>query len=725
MAKTLFAVIITLALTATRLDASTPEQTAEIDSILELAEIEYGTGEGMRLLDLLEKKGHEYGHIEAIENAIMYKLGTFINTGNYNRVEELYDSIVGQANIEKDMPGTYYYAMYVQTMSKIYQSNYRQAIEIAQILYEHSIGPEAVKGKDIKELDARTIEELRNRITALRCLGAAYGGMHQTDVSLRYLDESVEVAETYTEFIHELADVCNDRMQIAGGIDNMERRLEYTRHLEDVIKRLMESNGEEDLNIAYYTLCIEGSYTKAYCLMDDYENATIHMTRLRDMLRDPELMVYYRDKYYEMELAYHNVIKDYEKAIAYSDTAMRIARHFGEKARIIGIMNMRASAFKGMGDYKRAFTEADSIIYLTNKENKKQLNSAIEQMSVMVDMNRLKMEKERAESDRAVWILVALLSFVGAVAVIIGITTYQNRRRMSEKQRILSAQKQMLLEEVEVQTSELREKNKIIEQKNTDITASINYALRIQKAMLPDVEKFTQDNGLKGSFVYYRPCDIVSGDFYWVKKHDDNIIMVCADCTGHGVPGAMLSMTGTTLLNDITAKSVLPEAGEILEKLDRHMRTVLTNSYNAEVIEGMDLALAIFNTKTRHLKVTNAKRISYLVKGGEIVELKANHRSIGEIEERRRQRKFETEEFTVDEGDTLYMFSDGITDQFGGQEQFGREGRLLTARGLKEILSEISPLAIEEQEKRFDELFEKWRGSIDQVDDIALMGVRF
>lgn len=725
MTKNIIATLITLILIANGLYASTPERKAETDSISEQAILLYGTGEGMRLLDILEEKGVKYGDLESVEFAISYKLGAYINMGMYDRVEEMYDSIANRTRMEQELPSAYFYALYVRTMANIHQGHYRMAIENAQEIFKHSIGPEEVKGKEHTELDVLTLEKLRNRINALRCLGTSYGGLRQTETALTYLDEGVAVAETYPDFIHELADISNDRMQLAASMNDLERNLRYTRHLEDVIKQLDEEDENEELNISFYTTCVENSYVTLYSKLEDYQNATYHMMRLREMLSDPELMRYFRDKYHVAECAYNIAIKEYPKAIAYADTAAKIAERLGEKSRVIEIKMMRAGALAKMRNYKEAFGAADSIIKMIKDEATDQLTSAISEMSVMVGMNRLEMDKKKAESDRTMWVLVAIISFVGAVALIVGITTYQNRRQMTERQRILSAQKQVLLEEVEKQTSELREKNEIIEKKNTDITASINYALKIQKAMLPDMDKIVRESGLKGAYVFYRPCDIVSGDFYWAKKHDDGLVIVCADCTGHSVPGAMLSMTGGAVLNDITSKRRLPEAGEILEMLDSQMKDVLGNSEDSEVQEGMDLTLAIYDPATRKLNVTNAKRTSYIIRDGNVIELKANHRSIGEVEERRRQRKFETEEIEMKEGDMLYMFTDGITDQFGGKDLYGEDGRLLTANGLKEMLLKTYDMPIEEQEGKISEMFEQWQGTMEQIDDVALVGIRF
>ena len=252
--------------------------------------------------------------------------------------------------------------------------------------------------------------------------------------------------------------------------------------------------------------------------------------------------------------------------------------------------------------------------------------------------------------------------------------------------------------------------------KNKEITDSINYAKRIQNAKLPKKEEIY--NLLPQSFVLFKPKDIVSGDFYSIHKTQNEIIIAAADCTGHGVPGALMSMVGSEQLNKAVLQS--SKISEILQLLNQGIKSSLRQTSAGESTrDGMDIALCSVNTKEGVVKFGGANRPLWVVRNGQasIEEIKPTKNAIGGLTEHHSQ--FESHELKLQPGDSFYIFTDGYPDQFGGQS-----GKKLMTKKFKEILLSIKHLPMPEQEKHLDQFIENWKGRTEQVDDILVIGVK-
>ena len=269
-----------------------------------------------------------------------------------------------------------------------------------------------------------------------------------------------------------------------------------------------------------------------------------------------------------------------------------------------------------------------------------------------------------------------------------------------------------------------KEKNHIqllkndIENKHRNITDSITYAKRIQDAVLPQTDVL---KGLSGYFLFWLPKETVSGDFYWMKRQGDLLAFTVADCTGHGVPGAFMSMLGVTFLNEVCAdlnEETMPS--EILETMRELIITTLKqdNSSPLEPKDGMDMSFCILNLKTKHLKFSGANNPMYLVRGGELTEYKAVKNPIGLYP---RMKPFENQEIQAEEGDFIYMFSDGFADQFNGET-----GKNVSYGRLKSLLTDINNETQDpaKQQEKLLEFITSWRGSFAQMDDILIGGYR-
>lgn len=257
-----------------------------------------------------------------------------------------------------------------------------------------------------------------------------------------------------------------------------------------------------------------------------------------------------------------------------------------------------------------------------------------------------------------------------------------------------------------------------IQNKNKKINDSINYAKRIQNAILPD--NFAISSSLPDSFILYKPRDVVSGDFPWYVQMGDNIFIAAVDCTGHGVPGALLSLIGYFLLNDIVRSRQVTNAGQILDLLDEGVtQTLKQDQANSATKDGMDIALCCINKKNNTLEYAGAHRPLYVMKDGVLDEIKGNKFPIGGGVYKN-QTKFTTTQITLNEGDSVYFSSDGYPDQFGGPD-----GRKFGSKRMRELAERIHHLPAHLAMEAFDLKWEEWRGSQKQTDDVLLIGIKF
>lgn len=277
------------------------------------------------------------------------------------------------------------------------------------------------------------------------------------------------------------------------------------------------------------------------------------------------------------------------------------------------------------------------------------------------------------------------------------------------RERQLQKEKRILEEKVKERTAE-------IEAQKEEITSSIEYASRIQMAMLPMDEIFK--TAFADHFVFFKPRDIVSGDFYWISEDANHIFFTVADCTGHGVPGAFMSTLGISTLNEIITNKSDLKANNVLNLLREKIKTSLHQTgKEGEAADGMDVAFCVLHKNRKTLEFAGAYNPLLLFQSGEIKEYKADRMPIGIYVGERES--FTNYEINVKKGDIIYLFSDGFTDQFGGPESSKYK-----KSNLKRLLSEIYYKPMEEQKQILEIEFEKWKGNSDQLDDITIIGVR-
>ncbi|HEX8517325.1 MAG TPA: tetratricopeptide repeat protein [Bacteroidia bacterium] len=265
--------------------------------------------------------------------------------------------------------------------------------------------------------------------------------------------------------------------------------------------------------------------------------------------------------------------------------------------------------------------------------------------------------------------------------------------------------------------SEIMLQKNIIEEKNKSITDSIRYAQYIQQSILPDNE--TINRLIPESFVLYRPKDIVSGDFYWISLSGDYIYIAVVDCTGHGVPGAFMSMVGHNVLSNAIKQLYLPSTSELLSFLQAEVTDLFSqNSQKYNVRDGMDLSLVRVDMKNRKMQFSGANNPVYHIHNGVLVEYKGNKVAISAQNENK-DFVFSSHEIDIDTSDMIYLFSDGYADQFGGQK-----GKKFKYKSLQQLLLSVHRKPMNEQYKVLNETLEEWKGNLEQVDDVLILGFR-
>ncbi len=295
----------------------------------------------------------------------------------------------------------------------------------------------------------------------------------------------------------------------------------------------------------------------------------------------------------------------------------------------------------------------------------------------------------------------------------------ENNEEINQQKEEIQAIVEMLRETNE----KVVQQNREIEKVNQSITDSINSAKRIQSAMLPSENAF--ESNFVEHFIIYLPRDIVSGDFYWLRKIDKFIVIIAADSTGHGVPGAFVSMMGMAFLNEIVGNAETTQANQILDQLREHVKNALNQSESTHKLsDGMDLALCVIDVESKNLQFSGANNPLYIVRKSkqlndnnhQLIHLKPDRQPIGAFI---KEQPFTNHHFELQANDTLYLFSDGIIDQFGGEYSDKYK-----SQRFKKLLIEIQNQPLATQKELILEAYENWKGRIKQVDDIVVLGIK-
>jgi serine phosphatase RsbU (regulator of sigma subunit) len=307
-----------------------------------------------------------------------------------------------------------------------------------------------------------------------------------------------------------------------------------------------------------------------------------------------------------------------------------------------------------------------------------------------------------------VWIIAFVIVYLSIYVVL--------RYRLN----LLKREKKILEHKVQLRTQEIVNQSKIIEAKNKDITDSIEYAKKIQDSILPSIESIKKS--LPESFIFYQQKDIVSGDFYWFAQKQNLTIIAAVDCTGHGVPGAFMSLIGNNILNQIINENNITDPAKILHHLnDGVIKALITSRTYGAAKDGMDMGICAINNSSNEVIFAGAMRPVYLCRDSKLEEIVGDKVAIGTDfhDGIHKDFKFSNKKIEVQKGDVFYLSTDGYADQFGGEK-----GKKMMKKNFKNLLQHISHKPMTEQEKIVSDSFLEWKGNFEQVDDVLVIGFR-
>lgn len=428
--------------------------------------------------------------------------------------------------------------------------------------------------------------------------------------------------------------------------------------------------------------------------------------------------------------------ENYLSAKKYCDQSLEIWNQIASVNKIRTAHLRLSIVHEKIGDLEKAlYHHKEYVIYkdsVLNEENLKQINdlkTAYETEKQILENEKLKVKQLKTEAegelkDKRIEAQAARLSLfitIIIVILILGIIIFIALRRQKR-----------LTSEIRVQKTIVEEQKHIVEEQKNEIVESIQYAKRLQNAILPNHSMWNQQ--FSDNFVFFEPKDIVSGDFYWFNRKADDLFFAVADCTGHGVPGAMVSFVCYNALNT-AIKSGIINPGQILD----YTRSLVLETFSKsslDINDGMDIALCHVNKKTHELSFSGAYNSLWVVsKNKSLADQNPNGQSSSELDPEyslyewkgdkmpvgrgAKDEKFSRVKITLSKDDTIYLSSDGFADQFGGDK-----GKKLKSKNMKELLVTIQKIPLEDQGKTLANYFEKWKKDFEQLDDVCVIGVR-
>jgi tetratricopeptide (TPR) repeat protein len=606
-------------------------------------------------------------------------------------------------------------------------------------------------------------------------IGIIYMDKGNYPKSLDFHIKSMQVFEQINELSSNYANVLNNIGIIYGKLKDFQSALNFYNRAEKSFKNI----NEQSLDVARVYNNIGDIYIKKGVLdtAEYYFKASIEIQKEINDVSNPLIIAYSNlGQIEELNKKYSSALSYYKKALKISEeieNRKEIAEALLDIGRTLvyqkkvkeGIANCTKSlnlsnelglseskmhaceclfeAYEKIGNislaykyYKLYENEKDSLL---NQNNTKAITEKIMQYSF--DKQQYQDSLRRAAEDRRLALIqkekdinkeaeiqkqraYSIAAGIGFI-LMLGLAFvlykgYQNKQKANE---IILKQKHAVEEQKEV-----------IEEKNREIVDSISYAKRIQDAILPSQK--TIGTILSEAFVYFNPKDIVSGDFYWVDKKDEYAFFAAVDCTGHGVPGALVSVVGHNGLNRVLNEFQINQPAEMLDKLTEIVEETFSKS-SSSINDGMDLALCKLNTKTLVLEYAGANNPLYIIRdsslikdkefnnfktltnknnGKTLIEIKANKQPIGYYEYKK---PFVNHQFQLIEGDNIYIFSDGFADQFGGEK-----GKKFMYKPFKKMLMELSNYSMKDQRSKIEAIFSQWKTGLEQIDDVCILGVK-
>jgi tetratricopeptide (TPR) repeat protein len=544
---------------------------------------------------------------------------------------------------------------YYSNMGNIYneQKNYSKALEFSR---------KAVQVEEkIKDKHALSV--------TLSNIGGIYSSIEKNDSALFYYIRSLKMSE-------EIKDTFSIGLSLSNSAMMYSKLKRYGSAYEYASKGYKIAKGKGLKDITVYCLKTLGDVNMALKKYDDAENYYLEAENIATEIHAKLLI---SDGYLSLSNLYNNK-QDLKKAYAYyklySETKDTLLNEGNSK--LITEMNAK---------------------YTTEKKEKE-----IELLKKNEDIQTLELAKKKNELERQQTVSISV--FVGFILLMIVAVLMYSRFRLKKKAN----------EQLQSAFNQIEEKNTQIEKSNLMITDSITYAKRIQDAILPAPEDLSKSLS-NDFFILYKPSQIVSGDFYWCSTQGNKTIFVVADCTGHGVPGAFMSMIGNTLLNEIVNERKVTCTKKIAELLDEKIIHSLHQHEGTDKYDGMDISICCIDKITREINFTGAHHSMYAY-NGHLEKIKGDPYSIGGAQQQR-TKIFTSQQVMYEEGLRLYFLTDGYCDQAGGETH-----KRFSSKKFEALLEQLKDTDMNAQKEKLEQAFESWKGKVKQRDDVLVVGIK-
>jgi serine phosphatase RsbU (regulator of sigma subunit) len=520
----------------------------------------------------------------------------------------------------------------------------------------------------------------------------------------------------YTKKILERSSKTGEKLMHARALSNIasvyEQMKEYKTAIDFNLEAIKEYEAMNEKGVAY----IYGNTSNLYHLLNDPAKAESYANKaLKLSLEENDKMV--ESMSYKVLAELNNKKGNYPKAEEYAKKANTLSKEIESKEFLKEDYLLLSEIYENKRDYRTAleyhklFSGIQDSLY--NEENLKQLTQMQQlfetekkekEISLLTKEKQLQeaeLEKKIQQLDKNKIVTYSIAG--GSVLVLLLLVVVYSRYQLKQK---ANNQLEKQKREIIIQRDEISLKNK-------EITDSINYARKIQDALLPPRESMA--TMFPQSFVLYLPKDIVSGDFFWIDEKNGNKMIAVADCTGHGVPGGFMSVLGMEKLSE--AGQSCEDPSQMLNYLNVFIKKALQQNNEEGSRDGMDIAICSFDERSGKLSYSGANRPLWILRDKEIKEIAPDKTAIGGHTPANYE--FRLNEVPVNKGDTVYLFSDGYADQFGGEKK-----KKLMTKAFRELLLQISGLPMNEQKDSLLKHFTQWRGPLEQVDDVLVIGVR-
>ncbi|WP_448517956.1 tetratricopeptide repeat protein [Rhodoflexus sp.] len=585
-----------------------------------------------------------------------------------------------------------------------------------------------VQGKAPQAIEAillsiQSFERLRDSLgmsDAYNAIGIVYGrNLRQPKVALSYYERSLAIAERLskgkenTRTLYILTNIGIEQKRLGqwnAALQTQQRALQFAQKLGDTYS----------IGVIYHNI---GSI---YIAIEDVARALEYLnlsTQTAVNQSNPYLAAANNNALGKVKL----MMGEWQQAIASADAAMAAGQQIGSMDYMREAAETLYKSYKALRQPEKALYYHEQLLSLKdsliNQENTRQ----VERLQAQVEIDKKQqeiviLEKENTNKRLQLFVLaaVAALFLVGGAILIWAYRSQQQANSLLQKQKAEIREKNKELNQANEELSSALEivgqQKRDIQTINEELTSSIYYAQHIQRALLPSAQQLQR--AFEEHFVFYRPRDIVSGDFYWVHQSDNTTVLAVADCTGHGVPGALLSMVGITLLQRIVVEKQIFRPDQILSEL--HTGIYQSLRHNAEAIsqDGMDISIICIETvgNSHAVHFAGAMNPVYSIIGADFYELKPTKKSIGGSSE---AIIFHNQSIQVGQPAMFYLFSDGFQDQFGG-----KKGKKFMVRRFRETLATLAEKPVAVQGEQLAAVFDDWKQSHPQVDDVLVVGVR-